>query len=160
MEVYMTVKTKKNLLLVSLLICIPVVFSYANGSRVADNAAFSEVEDKVWNLMEVKKGIAVISIDRSRASKDIYSVKFQAGRLIGTGADNACFGSYTTYEKNAISMGNIISSRMAPLFEMRNFTEREYFMHLEKIYRWDLRGGKLELHTYDKNGDRVLLIFS
>jgi len=156
----MIVTMKKNPLLIALLICIPAVFSYANGNRVADKVNFSEVQDKIWNLMEVKNGAAVISIDRTKASKSIYSVKFQMGRLIGTGADNSCFSSYTAGEDRALSIGKIVSSRMAALFEMRNFTEREYFLCLEKVDRWDLREGKLELHTYDKNGARIILIFT
>jgi len=156
----MTDKMKKTLLVISLLICIPAIFTHANGSRVAGNATFSEVEDKVWSLTEVKADPGVISIDRARVSKNIYTVKFQAGRLIGTGADNSCFASYTAGEDKALSIGKVISSRMAPLFEMRNFTEREYFIYLEKAYRWDLRDGKLFLHTYDKNSANVILTFS
>jgi len=156
----MTVTMKKNLLLISLLIFIPAVISYANGSRVAGKVNFSEVQDKLWSLAEVKNGSAVISIDRTKASKSIYTVKFQMGRLIGTGADNSCFSSYTAGEDKALSIGKIVSSRMAALFEMRTFTERDYFLSLEKVDRWDLRDGKLELHTYDKYGVRVVLIFS
>lgn len=160
MEEHMNLTMKKNLLPIALFVFFPAVFSYANGNRVAGNVSFSDVQDKIWSLAEVKNGSAVISIDRTKASKSIYSVKFQMGRLIGTGADNSCFSSYTTGEDKAISIGKIVSSRMAALFEMRTFTEREYFLCLEKTDRWDLRDGKLELHTYDKNGIRVILIFS
>jgi len=156
----MTVTMKKNLPLIALLVCIPAVFSYANGNRVAGNVTFSEVQDKVWSLAEVKNESAVISIERPSAMKIIYTVKFQNGRLIGTGADNSCFSSYTAGEDKVLSIGKIISSRMAALYEMRTFTERDYFLSLEKIDRWDLREGKLELHTYDKNGMRVILIFT
>jgi len=157
----MTVKMKKNLLLSALFICIPAVFSYANGNRVAAGKVnFSEVQDKVWNLAVVRNESAVISIERANGSKAVYNIKFQTNRVIGTGADNSCFSSYTLGEDNAISIGKIVSSRMAPLFEMKNFTEREYFICLEKTDRWDLRDGKLELHTYDRNGVRVILIFS
>jgi len=157
----MTVKTKKNLLLIALFICIPAVFSYANDNRIAvGKVNFSEVQDRVWNLAEVRNESAVISIDRANESKAVYNIKFQTNRVIGTGADNSCFSSYTLGEDNAISIGKIVSSRMAPLFEMKNFTEREYFLCLEKADRWDLRDEKLELHTYDKNGVRVVLIFS
>ena len=160
MEEHMIITSKENLLLTALLVFIPAVFSYANGSRIADNVSFSEVQDKVWNLEEVKNGSTVISIDRTRASKVIYTVKFQSGRLIGTGADNSCFSSYTAGEGKTLSIGKIVSSRMAALFEMRSFTEREYFLCLEKADRWNLRDGKLELLSYDKNGSRVILIFS
>jgi heat shock protein HslJ len=161
MEEHMTVKMKKNLLLIALFICIPAVFSYANDNRIAASKVnFSEIQERVWNLAEVRNESAVISIDRTNGSKSIYNIKFQTNRVIGTGADNSCFSSYTLGEDNAISIGKIVSSRMAPLFEMKNFTEREYFLCLEKADRWDLRDEKLELHTYDRNGVRVILIFS
>jgi len=156
----MIVTVKKSLLTIALLVCIPAVFSYANGSRVAGKVTFNEVQDKIWNLVEVKNGAAVISIDRTNGSKGIYNVKFQKGRLIGVGADNSCFATYTVGEDNALSIGKIVSSRVVPLFEMRNFTEREYFLCLEKVNRWDLREGKLELHTYDKNSVKIILVFS
>jgi len=148
----------KNLLAVSLLICIPAVFTYAN-SRVAGNVTFGEVQDKLWNLAEVKNGSAVISIDRTNVTRDIYTVKFQKDRLIGSGAANAFFAAYTTGENQALSIGRIGSSRVAPSHEMKNFTERDYLLCLQKVDRWDLRDGKLELHTYDKDGARVVLVF-
>jgi len=152
------VVTVKNLLAVSLLVCIPAVMTYAN-SRVAGNVTFGEVLDNLWNLAEVKNGSAVISIDRANVKRDIYTVKFQKDRLIGSGAANAFFAVYTAGENQALSIGRIGSSRVAPLHEMKNFTERDYFLCLQKADRWDLRDGKLELHTYDKDGARVILVF-
>ena len=160
MEEYMIITVKKNLLLIALLICIPAVFSYADNNRAAGNVNFIEVQDRLWNLAEVRNGSGVISIDRTNVSRDIYTVKFQTGRLTGAGASNSCRAPYTAGEDNALSIGKIAGTRAAPLYEMKNFTEREYFMCLEKVNRWDLRNGKMELHTYDKNGDRVILIFS
>jgi len=155
----MIVTVKKNLLLGSLLICIPAVFSYAN-SRVAGNVTFGEVQDKLWNLVEVRNGSTVISIDRTNVKRDIYTIKFQKDRLIGSGAANAFFAAYTAGENQALSIGRIGSSRVAPLHEMKDFTERDYLMCLQKADRWDLRDGKLELHTYDKDGAKVVLVFS
>ena len=161
----MIITMKKNLLLISLLICIPAVFSYANSDRVTGRTGnvtltFSEVQDRLWNLAEVRNGSTVINIDRTNVTRDIYTIRFQTVRLIGAGASNAYFAPYTAGEDNALSIGRIASSRVAPLYEMKDFTEREYFMCLEKVDRWDLRNGKLELHTYDRDGDEVILIFS
>jgi len=156
----MIVTVKKNLLAIALLICIPAVFSYADNNRVAGNVNFSEVQDRLWNLAEVRNGSAVISIDRTNVSKDIYTIRFQTIRLIGAGAANAYFASFTACEDKALSIGKIVSTRVVPLHEMKNFTEREYFMCLEKVNRWDFRNGKLELYTYDKNGAVVILVFS
>jgi len=151
---------KKNLFLISLLICLIAVFSYANGNRVAGNVSFSEVQDWLWNLTGVKNGSTVIKIDRTNVTRDIYTIKFQTDRLIGAGAPNSYFASYTLGENQALLIERIGSSRVAPIHEMKDFTEYEYFRCLQKVTRWDLRDGKLELHTYDKNGAAVILIFS
>jgi len=155
----MIVSVKKTIITVFLFSFIPAVFSYAGGNRAADDATFSEVQDKFWKLTEVKNGSTVINIDRTNIMRDFYTAKFQAGLLIGAGADNAYFASYTTGEYNALSIGMISSSRVVPLYEIKNFTEYQYFMCLEKVNYWDLRDGKLELYTYDRNGDRIILIF-
>ena len=160
MEENMIITVKKNLLLVSLLICLPAVFSYANGNRVADNVTFSDVQDRFWNLTEVKNGSTVINIDRTNVTRDIYTIKFQTDNLVGAGAANSYFASYTLGKSQALLIERIGSSRAAPLYEMKDFTESEYFRCLQRVNRWDLRDGKLELYTYDKNGSTVILIFS
>ena len=153
------IATVKNLLTVSLLVCIPAVFSFAQ-SRVAGTVNFNGVQDKLWNLAEVRNGSTVINIDRTNVKRDIYTIKFQKDRLIGAGAANAYFAPYTLGEDRVLSIGRIASSRLTASYEMKNFTERDYFMCLEKVDRWDLHDGKLELHTYDKNGAKVVLVFS
>jgi len=155
----MIVTVKKTIIAVFLFIFIPAVFSYAGGNKAVSDAAFNEVQDKFWKLTEVKNGSTVINIDRTNITRDFYTAKFQAGLLTGAGADNAYFASYTATEDHALSIGMISSSRVIPLYEVKNFTEYQYFMCLEKVNRWDLRNGRLELHTYDKNGDGIILIF-
>jgi heat shock protein HslJ len=159
MEEHMIVTVKKTIITIFLFIFIPAVFSYASGNRAAGDTAFNEVQDRYWRLTEVRNGSTVINIDRTNIMRDFYTIKFQAGRLIGAGADNAYFASYTVGEDNALSIGMIGSSRVVPLHEIKNFAEYQYFMCLEKVDRWDIRNGKLELHTYDKDGDEIILVF-
>ena len=151
----MAINVKKTM--ITLLLCIPAVFSYASGNT--DNVTFSKVQNRLWKLEEVINGAAVISIERANAPKDIYTIRFQAGRLIGAGADNSYFTSYAIGKKHSLSIGKIGGSRVDPLYEMKNFTEHEYFQCLEKADRWDFRNKKLELHTYDKNGAEIILLF-
>ena len=145
---------------ISLLVIIPAVFSCASGNKAVSNETFSEFQDRHWYLTEVKKMSAVISIDRSDISMTIYTVRFLTDRLFGAAADNSYFARYTTGENHALSIGRIASSRVAPLYEMKDFTEYEYFQLLERVDRWEFRDGKLELHTYDENRAEVTLIYS
>jgi heat shock protein HslJ len=151
---------KKNITIILLLVLIPVVFSCASGAKAMSNVTFNDLQDKDWYLAEVKKMSASISIDRTDISKRIYTIRFKTARLFGTGADNAFFARYTTGKNNALSIGRVASTRAAPLFEMKDFTEYEYFQHLERVDRWDFRNGNLELHTYDENRAGVILIFT
>jgi heat shock protein HslJ len=159
MEEHMVATVKKTIVTFSLLAFIPAVFSYAAGRMIEGNVTFSEVQDRLWKLEEIRNGSTAVSIDRTNVLKDIYTVKFQKGRLIGSGADNSFFASYTVGENHVLSIGKIGSSRVAPLYELKNFTEREYFMCMEKVNRWDIHDEKLELYTYDKNGAGIILIF-
>jgi hypothetical protein len=125
-----------------------------------DNTAFSEVQGRYWNLTEVKKISNTINIDRTRAPKDIYTVKFEATHLVGTGAENFYTAAYVACNNHTLMIIRFSRIRDDSLYEMKNFTEGDYFRHLERVKQWDLNDGKLELHTFDDFGAKVILIFS
>ena len=156
----MRVNMKYSMVMISLLIFIPALFSYAKGVNSVNDITFSEVQGRYWNLTEVKNGSVTVSIDRTNVPIDIYTIKFESKRLTGVGAVNFYFASYTTDENDCLSIKRIACTRVGTLYEMKNFTEYAYFQHLERAYRWNLYDGKLELYTFDKNGDRVILVFS
>jgi len=156
----MNINMKKAMVLISLLIFIPAVFSYAKGgAKDVNDVTFSKVQGRHWDLAEVRNGSATISIDRTNVPIDIYNIKFESKRLIGAGAVNFYFAPYTVYENHALLIGRVGCTRAGPLYEMKDFTEYEYFRHLERVNSWNLRDGKLELHTCDENGGGVILIF-
>ena len=137
------------------------IFSFAEDILNEDNVPFSRIQRMDWNLTEVKTKSAVIIIDRTKARGEIYSIRFQEnGILRGRGANNAYFTPYTINENNFISIRKIIGTYMVPIFEMENFTEYEYFRHLERAYRWEFHDWKLKLHTYDENKEEVILEFT
>jgi len=125
-----------------------------------NNTAFSEVKGRHWNLTEVKHKSAVINIDRTNAPIDIYTIKFETAHLTGAGAVNFYSASYVARTNHTLSIIRFARICSDTLYEMENFTEYEYFQHLERVNRWELCNGKLELHTYDEYGARVILIFS
>ncbi|MDR0286276.1 MAG: hypothetical protein LBI03_00985, partial [Clostridiales bacterium] len=88
-----------------------------------------------------------------------YNLRFKGNCLIGRGADNLYRAFYTAGKNNNLSIGKIVCTRKAPMFEMRSFGEYKYFCHLERAYRWDFRDWTLELHTCDESGNEVILEF-
>jgi len=125
-----------------------------------DNIAFSDVQGRYWNLTEVKKNSHSINIDRARAPKDIYTIKFEATHLVGTGAVNFYAAAYVACNNHRITIIRFGRIRDDALYEMESFTESDYFRHLERVKEWNLNNGKLELYTCDDYGARVILIFS
>jgi heat shock protein HslJ len=162
------------------LLLIPAIFSFADDVQTYDIAPFSKVERIDWNLAEVKitpktvtkertdrtnrtleanKPSAAIVIDRTKAQREIYSIRFQEGRVQGRGADNIYFAPYTAGENNSLSIQKISGTRMLPMFEAGNISENDYFRYLEKVYRWELHDQTLKLYTYDKNNEEAVLEF-
>ena len=125
----------------------------------ANNTAFNEIQGRHWNLTEVKNKSATINIDRTNVPIDIYTIKFEPVHLIGAGVVNFYSASYIARENHTLSIIRFASILNDTFYEMGNFTEYEFFRQLQRSNRWDLRNGKLELHTYDDNGIRVILIF-
>ena len=125
----------------------------------ANNINFSEIQGRRWNLAEVKNKSATININRDKAPTDIYTIKFESAHLTGTGAVNFFSASYAARENHTLSILGIARIRDDTLYEMEDFTEYEYFRHLQRAKQWYLRDGKLELHTYEENGTGTILIF-
>jgi hypothetical protein len=132
----MKTNAKKNMITISLFTLIPALFSCVSGSKAVGNITFGEIREREWNLMEVKKGDTAININRANVKNKIYTIIFETNRLIGAGAASFYCVPYTIGKNDTISIGRIGSTRVAPLFEMKNFTEYEYFQHLERVSRW------------------------
>jgi len=150
---------KRTMMIITMLF-VSVSFSFAEDVLDEENVPFSKVQRIDWNLAGVKTKSAVLIIDRTKVQREIYSIKFQEnGILRGRGADNIYFAPYTLGANNSLSIRKIASAYMVPIFETEIFTEYEYFRHLERTYRWELRDWKLKLYTYDENKGEVILEF-
>jgi len=154
----MKTNIKKTIMIFAMLL-VPAIFSFADDISIAENVPFSRVQRLDWNLVEVKSGSTTVVIDRARAQREIYSIRFQEDRIRGRGADNIYFAPYSAGVNNSLSIRRIASTYMNPMFEMEYFSEHEYFRHLERVYRWEFHDWKLKLFTYDENNGEVILEF-
>jgi hypothetical protein len=155
-EEYMKASLKKTIFNIALLL-VSSAFSFAN--EAADNVPFSRVMRMDWNLAEVKNGSTAVLIDRTGAQTEIYSIRFMEGRIQGRGAGNLYSAPYTAGVNNSLSIRKIAGTYMAPIFEMENFREYDYFKRLEKVYRWEFHDYKLRLYSHDENGGETILEF-
>jgi len=153
----MNTNIKKTIMGLTLLL-VPAIFSFAGETPDADDVP-NRIRPIDWNLAEVQKGPQTIVINREKAQREIYSIRFQDGRVRGRGANNLYFAPYTEGKNNSLSIQRIAGTYMLPLFEMENFTEHEYFRCLERTYRWEFHDWKLKLYTYDENKEEVILVF-
>jgi heat shock protein HslJ len=155
----MNINIKRIIMIISLFL-IPALFSFAEDTVIEVNDSFNKVQRIDWNLAEVKTKSTVIIIDRAKAQREVYSIRFQENNILrGRGAGNTYFAPYTTSANNFLSIRRIASTYMVPIFENENFTEYEYFRYLEKVYRWELHDLKLKLFTYGENKEEAVLEF-
>jgi len=131
----------------------------------ADSSNFADVAGRDWSLAELRSGGKTVTINRtppaSFANADLsewFSIRFQDGQLNGLGAPNRYVGPYTLADNQAIAIGPTASTMMASFYEMEELKEREYFIYLQGVNRWNLTGGNLELHTRS-DGEETVLVF-
>jgi hypothetical protein len=91
---------------------------------------------------------------------NFYTLKFQDGMITGRAAPNNYRGPFELLEDQGITFNKIAATLMAPLVEPEGLKEGEYFKYLERVYRWDLRDGRLELYTKNEDGKESVLVFS
>jgi len=149
----------KMIILMIALPLITAVLSFAEDNPNAENTPFNRIKRIDWNLAEVKNKSGSIVIDRSKAQREIYSMRFQEDSIRGRGADNLYFARYVANENNSLSIERIAGTLMLPIFEMENFKERDYFRYLERACRWEFHDWKLKLYTHDENNDEAIMEF-
>jgi heat shock protein HslJ len=128
------------------------------GQSETRSGSFSDIQGKDWVLEEVRINSATVRINRPN-NAEAFTIRFEDDRVGGIGFPNRYFGPYTAGEGNSLSIGNMVSTMMAPLFEIEGLREHEYYGYLSKVKSWAIRNGKLELTTAGANGEAVVLIY-
>jgi len=141
-----------------LILIIAVIISCSSAPK------FSDVSGKDWKLIEVNVNDRVILFDRDTLNNedagDIFTFNFDAQNIKGKGAPNLYSGPYTLGANQAISMNPVSSTRLAPLKQPEKLREYDYFVYLQKVYKWDLVDKKLELYSKTEDDAEVKMVFS
>jgi len=120
------------------------------------------VKNKEWFLEEVKTAAGVISINRAQGDIDfsgIYSLTFDEHMASGVGAPNRYSAPYSV-EGNSLNIGLARTTLMASIFEPEGLKEHEFYAYLDKVSRWSLNDGKLELICISEDGSEAVLFFA
>jgi hypothetical protein len=153
---------KKFMITIAFVLFVPVTFSFACEEGYYQ-VNISDIQGKNWHLTEVKRGYDVIAaIDRTDVPRDIYTIRFEADRLAGVGAPNTYFAAYSIGEDYDLSIWGVSSTRVSPIFQMKAFSENEYFKCLKSTAVWYRLGENLVLYTYPEGDydNPIILVFS
>jgi len=151
---------KSILLIIGILLFFSAALSFAFGLLNIHNSQLLKFQGKNWYLFEVVIGTNIIRINRDDKPSLIYTIMFNSERFTGIGAYSRYFGPYSVKKDHSLFLRRVTSTRLGSKYETDTFNEREYFKYMENVYRWEIRGGKLELYSSDDDGAQVILVYN
>jgi hypothetical protein len=151
---------------------VPVaVLLFCLGS-CAGEPSFDSLQGKQWKLVELRNNLAEspeslrdpVRFDRAKLKAegmdDIFVLTFgPSAQASGKAAPETYTASYEQGAEQALSLRQIKSSHSQRDLVPERLKEADYFALLEKVNRWDYKGGKLELYSADPGGQEVVLLF-
>jgi len=157
---------KKQILL--FLLVIGVIMSCNTTPKKTTVSSFSGVMGKDWKLIEVdvfgRPFERIALYDRNDLKKykagNVYTMNFNAEMVSGTGAPNKYTAPYTLGDGNALTIGLIKSTLMAPLVQPEKLQEQVFYNYIQKVEQWNMEDGNLVLQSKSENGNVVKLIFA
>lgn len=124
---------------------------------------FNTVIGKDWRLVEVQTPSGPTDFSREALEAqdmgDYYTLRFDEERLSGTGAPNRYLAPYQLGEGTSISINAIAGTLMANFKEPPGLNEGDYYHSLERVTRWELTDGTLNLYTVNSTGESLILIY-
>jgi len=156
---------KKQILLI--LLVIGVIMSCNTTPKATTVSSFSGVMGKDWKLIEVDLDGTpfnrIALYNRNDLKKNnvggIYTMNFNAEMVSGTGAPNKYSAPYTLGDGNAIKIGVMKSTLMAPIVQPEKLQEQAFYNYMQNVESWSVEDGKLILQSKADNGNVIKLIF-
>jgi hypothetical protein len=142
-------------------VSLALLAACATTPAVTGVPGFGTVTGKEWRLAELRTtaGLAFSrdALDAEFAS--IYTLEFRDGMALGRGAPNTYRFPFEQGRDQGLGIKPGATTLMAPLREPEGLAEGEYFGYLGRVYRWNVSGGALELHTKSENGEDAVLVY-
>ena len=161
---------RPSLFLVLAALMLPVFFpgrAYGSASHEGGTASqerradFTQVQGKEWILAEVKSQGKTVNMDRKKLEAagmgGFYTINFNGNQAVGQGAPNRYFAPYVAGPDQSLGISNIASTMMLSLIEPDGLKESDFFGFLNRVTRWKLEEGKLELYSINAGTETVLV---
>ncbi|GBU26581.1 hypothetical protein R84B8_00091 [Treponema sp. R8-4-B8] len=150
-----------------ILLFLLVIAMVMSCKTTVKGSAFSNVTGKDWKLIEVQLDGTpfnrIVLYDRNDLKKNnvggVYTMKFDAQMVSGTGAPNKYSAPYTLGDGNAIKIDVIKSTLMAPIIQPEKLQEQAFYNYMQNVEQWSIDNGKLVLQSKAENGNVIKLIF-
>jgi heat shock protein HslJ len=130
----------------------------------ASNSNVADFKSKDWKLVEVFVDSKNINFNRkdlvNEKAGDVFTLKFDAQNLSGTGAPNRYSAPYTMGNKQSISVMPLRATQMASLWQPEELKEHEFFIYMQNISEYAIVSNRLELTSKTEDGLTVKLVFS
>jgi hypothetical protein len=136
------------------------VLSRSSGAR----GPFAEIENKVWQLVQIRIGEGSIYLDRqelkSHDLSDIYILQFTPDGISGRAAPNRYFSSYKDVEGHNFSLQPIVGTLMESNMNIGGLMEASYYWYLQRVTRWQANGNQLKLYAPNPQGAEIEMTFN
>ena len=146
-----------------------IISCTTNGSGSEQNRSIMNISDisgKEWRLIEVHINGVDTKFSRNTLSndfsRDMYTATFDAADrqiVSGFGFPNRYSAPFTLGDNQSIKIMAMISTMMAPLFQIDGLNEHDFFAYMQNSEKWEIIGNKLELYSKTTDNRNVRLVF-
>jgi hypothetical protein len=127
------------------------------------NSKFSAIMEKEWRLVRIETSAGPTEFSRAELEAqemgDYYTLRFDKETLFGIAAPNRYHAPYRLEEDAGISIETIAGTLMASFKEPPGLQEKEYYVYLMRVFRWDLEDNRLNLYTLNPSGESLILVY-
>jgi heat shock protein HslJ len=126
-------------------------------------ATFQDIKDRIWKLTELSVGFGRVVFDRigmeNNGHGDVYIIQFADEGVNGKAAPNRYFAPYEVQEGHSVALRTIVGTMMAASINIGGIMETEFYYYLQRISRWDLQNGRLDLFVAVSPDENAVLSF-
>lgn len=90
---------------------------------------------------------------------NVYTLTIASDTVSGVGAPNRYSAPFSRGSDQAITIGLMRSTQMAPLVQPEKLQEHDFYLYMQNANEWRIVNGNLEIVSKDDKGSPVRLVF-
>ncbi|MDR2660267.1 MAG: META domain-containing protein [Spirochaetaceae bacterium] len=125
---------------------------------------FGEILNILWELREIRINYGITELDRAAMAEngmgDVFIIQFTEEGINGKAAPNRYFSSFELLHEHDFRLRPIVSTLMAADINIGGLMENEYYWYLQRVSRWNIVNGGLELYAYPEPDNEITLRYT